>query len=165
MTGDAVMSDDGLYRYALTRSWEPADAEAPASVIAFVMLNPSTADADADDATVRRCRAFAHGWSYTGLLVVNLFAWRARHPEELIRTPDAVGPDNPRYLDSMLSSASVETVVAAWGAMPIAVAHGNAFRRRAAQLGRPLYTLGLTRDGHPRHPLYLPRTTALELWP
>ena len=81
----------GVYRYSLWREW---DARAPA--VAFVMLNPSTADAGKDDPTIRRCASFARSWGYGSLEVVNLFAYRASEPKRLRQTPDPIGPANDR---------------------------------------------------------------------
>lgn len=148
MIRDAVLSDDQLYRYRLTRSWGPG------KTVAFIMLNPSTATAEVDDPTIRRCVGFARAWGYDTLEVVNLFARRATDPGVLYEVEDPVGPENDRHLLEVCSNARL--VVAAWGV------HG-AFKTRGARvldllkLTRVCH-LGLTKEGHPRHPLYLPKT-------
>ncbi len=83
----------GAYRYSLWREW---DSRRP--IVAFVMLNPSTADAAKDDPTIRRCASFARSWGYGSLEVVNLFAYRASEPKRLRQTPDPIGPANDDYL-------------------------------------------------------------------
>src|SRR5262245_13227298 len=104
----AELSPCGRYRYALTRTWGD-----PKKVVCWVMLNPSTADADQDDPTIRRCLGFSRAWGAGGLVVVNLFALRATDPDQLRIAADPVGPDN----DSHLSTAAFgRLVVAAWGA-------------------------------------------------
>lgn len=152
MTGTAVLSDCGVYRYRLERPLDPAGR----GPIVFVMLNPSTADAELDDPTIRRCRGFANREAATRLVVVNLFAYRATKPADLELAADPVGPLNDAHLLAALDETRAGgRVVAAWGAQPRARAHGLAFRAMAADLGVELYALGLTADGSPRHPLYV----------
>lgn len=148
MERDAVISADFLYRYRLTRSWGPGKQ------VVFIMLNPSTATAEVDDPTIRRCVGFAKAWGFESLAVVNLFARRATDPGVLYEVEDPVGPENDQHLLEVCSKADL--VVAAWGV------HG-AFRRRGDRVRDLLklttvHHLGLTKDGHPRHPLYLPKT-------
>lgn len=146
---------DGAYRYRLWRHWGPSDGRR----VLFVMLNPSTADAFDDDATVRRCRGFARAWGYDGFLVGNLFAYRATKPRDLwsaaSRDVDIVGPHNDHHLVEMTGGAAL--VVAAWGG------HGA---RAFVRVGEVLALLGQRADvyaldrceksGHPRHPLFAP---------
>lgn len=111
--GKAVFSADRAYRYRLSRIWGSSGTHA-----VWVMLNPSTADALADDATIRRVMAFTKAWGLGGLTVVNLFALRATDPRELRRHPDPAGPANDQFIAGALDSSVV--VVAAWGAHPLA---------------------------------------------
>lgn len=144
----AVISDCGQYRYQLTRQW--GDGEA----CTFIMLNPSTADADIDDATVRRCMDFCRRWSYDGLLILNLFAYRATNPSELQAVADPVGPENDEHILRGLKSAR-GPVIAAWGA------HGSYMGRDVDVMhlvDRPMMCLSKTMRGAPGHPLYLPKT-------
>lgn len=137
----------GAYRYRLWRRWGDGAA------VLFVLLNPSTADGDHDDATLRRCVAFARGWGYGALEVGNLFALCATDPRRLRVVADPVGRANDRHLRR--AAHNVDLVVAGWG-----VAGGHLGRdavvarllARAAS-GR-LFCLGRTAAGHPRHPLY-----------
>lgn len=146
--GAAVFDPTGRYRYRLERYWGSGPC------VAFVMLNPNTADATHDDPTIRRCVGFARRWGFGRLVVVNLFAYRARHPRALRTVRDPVGPDADRHL--VAAAAEAHRVVAAWGN------HGQ-WRGRdeaaLALLGAPL-CLGLTNSGAPRHPLYLPADTS-----
>ena len=153
----AVFSACGAYRYSLQRVWDPA-----APLLGFVMLNPSTADEMRNDPTVGRCEHRARALGMGGMCVVNLFAWRATVPTALRTAADPVGPDNDAaILDAARRAANV---IAAWGV------HGALFGRGvqvAAMLrnGRtPLLHLGLTKAGHPRHPLYLPHARQPEPW-
>jgi hypothetical protein len=145
----ATLDPTGRYRYHLWRSW---DTDLPRAV--FVGLNPSTADAERDDPTLRRCVAFARSWGCGGLDVVNLFAWRATKPADLKRAAEPIGADNDRILREL--AAQAEHRIACWGV------HGawqdRGARVRAA-MGPGWQCLGVTRDGHPRHPLYLRRDT------
>lgn len=158
MIKTAVLSEDGLYRYELTRVW---DEDQPR--LGWIMLNPSTADAKVDDPTIRRCINFAKRDGFGGITVCNLFAFRATNPDEL-RTPawgynEIIGPENGAYLQTLL--VTHETVVAAWGAwwdsQPLAVRPPRLSVERWGQL----MCLGTTKSGAPRHPLYVRGDTPL----
>lgn len=147
----AVLSDDGKYRYRLARQWG-----ATARAATFVMLNPSTADATQDDPTIRRCIGFAKSWDLDGLVVVNLYAYRATKPADLWQAADPIGPENDRRIAGVLVDAALHQtpVIAAWGA------HGAPLRVKrvtsiAAHYRVPLLCLGTTKAGAPRHPLYV----------
>ncbi|MGH2626189.1 MAG: DUF1643 domain-containing protein [Anaerolineales bacterium] len=152
MQRGATFDGTGVYRYHLWREWDQG-----LPVVTFVMLNPSTADAEQDDPTIRRCTAFARNWGYGRLEVVNLFAYRAASPRELFAARDPVGPENRRWV-----SGSVEgnRVVVAWGN------HGRGLRSPVWEglSGRGRACLGLTALGEPRHPLYVPGDRLPQLW-
>lgn len=141
----AIISDCGLYRYRLWRRWD----DGPTCV--FVMLNPSTADSEKDDPTIRRCIGFAKREGCGRLEVVNLFAFRATSPAAMKAAADPVGPDNDFRIREATNHPS-PLVIAAWGA------HGS-FRRRAADVGERFgadwMCLGFTAGGQPKHPLYV----------
>lgn len=157
MERTAVLSDDGNYRYVLSRRWGPG----PAAL--FVMLNPSTADATADDPTIRRCIGFARTWGLNALIVANLYALRSTDPAALWTATEPVGPNNDRTLAKQLLLADHigSPVIAAWGA------HARADRVRHV-LGLPgadrLQCLGRNKDGSPKHPLYLPADSIPTPW-
>lgn len=118
-------------------------------MVMFIGLNPSTADETTDDPTIRRCIGFAKRWGYGGIWMTNLFALRATDPKVMLAHPEPVGPENDERLLHWYSRSNL--VIAAWGQ------HGK-HRGRARQILkklRDLYCLGRTRDGHPRHPLYV----------
>jgi len=142
----AVLSDCGAYRYRLERQWD-----ADKSKVAFLMLNPSTADASEDDPTIRRCIGFAKAWGYGGLIVGNLFALRSTDPKALYSHPDPVGPENDRHLVEICQHSI--RVICAWGT------HGKLKGRDRAVYERleffDLCALKLTSEGHPGHPLYI----------
>src|SRR5450755_1416997 len=98
-TGSAVFSADRTYRYRLTRTWGSSGSHA-----VWVMLNPSTADALADDPTIRRCTGFSRALGLDGLVVVNLFALRATEPRELRRHPEPAGPANDWFIQEAAKS-------------------------------------------------------------
>lgn len=143
------------YRYRLNRTWD--ESRPP---VCWVMLNPSTADAETDDPTIRRCMGFARDWGHGGIVVVNLFAWRATDPRKLCMAGDPVGPENDRHI---IDACAGELVVVAWGT--------NAPAARASEVLRLIKDnalmirhLGKTKGGHPRHPLYVPATQPLLPW-
>jgi hypothetical protein len=153
VSGWAVLSTDGAYRYELWRIWAPGGP-----LCAGVMLNPSTADAHHDDLTTRRCVRGGQSWGYGGLVIVNLYALRARDPAPLRHHPDPVGPRNDHHIPTTATQAT--SLVCAWGAHPLAA------RRAAAVItllhhAAPhtlLHCRGTTHTAAPRHPLYTPRT-------
>lgn len=154
----AEFDPTGRYRYCLRREWRTGCGR-----VAFIMLNPSTADRERDDPTIRRCMAFATRWGFAALDVVNLFAFRATRVADL-RLAEMrfgrdwiVGPENDAHLISVV--AATDCTVAAWGAQDWAAARIQAVAERlaGAPSGSRLHCLGRTRGGHPRHPLYVRR--------
>jgi len=151
--GTATFSADRRYRYRLSRIFSDSTKR-----VCFAMLNPSTADAAVTDPTVERCLRFARLWGAGAVEVVNLFALRSTDPKALYRHVDPVGPGNDEAL--LAAATGATTVVAAWGV------HG-ALRGRDVQVmtvlrqaNVRLMALGRTKDGHPRHPLYLAGSTS-----
>lgn len=151
LTG-ATLSDCGRYRYQLWRAW----GDGPSCV--FVMLNPSTADAEKDDPTIRRCIGFAKREGCGSLNVVNLFAFRATKPKDMMAAADPIGPENDEVIAAALRDPGA-VKIAAWGTK-------GAFMGRGAQVRAKwrgsLKCLGQTKDGHPLHPLYVPADKPLE---
>lgn len=151
----ATIDPTGQYRYALARRW--GDPDGPRGVANFVLLNPSTADAAADDPTARRCIRFARDWGYSGLVITNLFAYRSTDPQALFSVPDPVGPENDLHLAN--AALGSELVVLAWGHLGWVRGRAAAVTLQLARLDVRCHTLGLTAHGEPKHPLYL-KTTA-----
>lgn len=154
----AVYSDCELYRYSLTRVWNAEGARAM-----FVMLNPSTATEVQNDPTVERCERRARALGFGAFRVTNIFAWRDTDPRAMRAAPDPVGPENDAAI--LEGAAWAGHVVAAWGT------HG-AFLNRGPQVeallrgtGTELYHLGLSKAGHPKHPLYIGYARQPEPWP
>ncbi len=156
--GTAEVSSDGRYRYALHRTWDPGRPR-----MLWVLANPSSADAATDDPTLRRCVRFARDHGCGGLAVANLWAWRATCPDDLAHVTDPVGPDNDDWVATLGRQAD-GPVVLGWGVQR----PQHAGSRVASVLGllgdRPKHCLGRTRDGYPRHPLYVHAATRLRPW-
>lgn len=146
MRKSAEISPCGKYRYHLQRIWEVG-----APRVAFVMLNPSTADATEDDPTIRRCIGYAKAWGYGGLDVVNLYAYRATDPAELKRVSSPIGPDNDETLLAVVRQA--DKVICAWGGH--GGRRGEIVLRKLRQSGISPMCLETTKKGEPKHPLYL----------
>ena len=150
----AAISTCGLYRYQLWRYWGSGDA------MVWIMLNPSTADRDVDDPTIRRCMAFAKREGFDGIEVLNLYGLRATKPAHLLDHPDPEGPDNYKHWTRVLGYPWIKMVVAAWGASaPKGCPPSRALKGRYME---GWLTLGVTAEGHPRHPLYVKSDTPLE---
>jgi len=180
VSAGANISACGAYRYSLWREWRgtpnarwdwwtnddgtPVVDGAGAQLgepqtATFVMLNPSTADGKTDDPTIRRCVAFARSWGYDRMVAVNLFAYRATSPRDLLKLThkdNPVGTNNQYAIERETSEPGV--VVCAWGA------HGGHLGQDETALGwisAQTFCLGRTKDGHPRHPLYVAGTAEL----
>lgn len=145
----ATFSRCNRYRYRLWRVW---DYDLP--TVAFIMLNPSTADASKLDPTVRRCVGYAKAWGFGALDVGNIFALRSTDPSILADVTDPVGPENDLKLWQIAHEA--DAVICAWGVHGALYGRG---RNVVAMLRntKPLMVLRITREGHPAHPLYLPK--------
>ncbi|MEW6777694.1 MAG: DUF1643 domain-containing protein [Bdellovibrionota bacterium] len=154
----ASFSHCGRYRYDLWRSFPNTTGH---RTVAFVMLNPSTADAVKNDNTIRRCISFAHDWKCYRLAVVNLFAFRSSNPAGLANVEDPIGPDNDRFITHWIRRADL--VIAAWGANK-AVAMRKADVVTRLRNYNQIWCLGHTQDGSPRHPLYTPAGTRLVVY-
>lgn len=151
----AVFDETRTFRYRLGRTWDPT---VPPMV--FIGLNPSTADSLVDDPTIRRCRSFARREGCGGLAMINLFAYRSTDPDKLRHVNDPIGPLNDDYL--ILVAHAGAPVVAAWGVHGTLRGRDRAVISMLTGYGSQLQCLGTTKDGHPRHPLYLAGKTPLE---
>ena len=153
----AVYSDCERYRYSLTRIWDAAGDR-----VMFVMLNPSTATEVQNDPTIERCERRARALGYGGFCATNIFAFRATDPRDMKQADDPIGPDN---LDAILNGAAwADQVICAWGTHGAFRDQGGAVANRLAGVGKPLFHLGLSKAGHPKHPLYIRYAQQPELW-
>jgi len=143
----ALYSACQLYRYALTREWGAGQRAL------FVMLNPSTATEVQNDPTVERCERRARALGYGAFRVCNIFAYRATDPADMRAAPDPVGAGNDAAISD--GAAWADMVICAWGTHGAYLGRGAMVERLLRATGRPLAHLGLTKQGHPRHPLYV----------
>lgn len=152
----ALWSGCGEYRYLLSRRWGPG------GTLLCILLNPSTATEADNDPTVARCERRARALGYGGFTVANLFSFRAKRPRDLFRAADPVGPETDRILNEAARDA--ETVICGWGTHGGHLGRGASVAARLRAGGVALCHLGLTRDGHPRHPLYVAYAVAPQPW-
>lgn len=153
----AQYSDCERYRYALTRVWDPAGRR-----VLFVMLNPSTATEVQNDPTVERCERRARALGFGGFRVTNIFAWRDTDPRAMRAAEDPVGPENDAAI--LAGAAWADQVVAAWGTHGAHLGRGARVEALLRGAGRPLFHLGLSQAGHPKHPLYIAYSQKPQLW-
>lgn len=150
----AAISECRKYRWSLVRIW---DHSLPR--VLFIMLNPSIADGTEDDPTIRRCIDFAMQWGYGSMAVGNLFGYRATDPSELLTAKDPVGIDNQRYVLNLLGNC--DEVILAWGDRAKRLNEKRVIlgvlKRWQKATGKHAMCLGVTKDGNPKHPLYLPK--------
>ena len=153
----ALYSPCARFRYALTRVWAPG----PRTV--FIMLNPSTATELQNDPTVERCERRARALGCGSFAVANIFAFRATDPKVMRAEADPVGPDNDETLLALARAS--DQIICAWGSHGSHLNRGAQVHALLRATGRPLYQLGLTQAGQPKHPLYIGYTRQPELWP
>lgn len=160
--GTALISSCTKYRYLLTRTWNPNTV----TTINFLMCNPSTADANKLDPTVRKCVEWGVLWGYDQLIVTNIFAFRSPYVKTMFEQEDPVGPENNKYIRETFAKCKDYKVVAAWGAKsnPVFKERHNQVLNIASDMGIKLHCLKLTKDGYPSHPLYLSKSTEPIKW-
>ncbi len=153
----AVYSDCERYRYALTRVWEPSGSK-----VLFVMLNPSTATEVQNDPTVERCERRARTLGYGAFCVTNIFAWRDTDPRKMRAASDPIGSQNDKTIVDF--SEWAHTIICAWGTHGEHLKRGKHVEALLRETGHPLYHLGLSKAGHPKHPLYIAYSEQPRLW-
>ena len=143
MIKSATLSDCRTYRYSLSRTWDNSKA-----YVLFIGLNPSTADENKDDPTIRRCIDYAKSWGFGGLKMVNLFAYRATLPSDLKKADFPIGVDNDKHIKELSSSASITIV--AWSN------DGSYLNRdkEVLELIKNPMCLNINKPRQPSHPLY-----------
>lgn len=157
----ATLSDCGKYRYRLSRYWSIDEC------LTFVMLNPSTADDKIDDPTIRRCQSFARREGAGGVVILNLYAYRSTQPDALRHVNDPFGVGNRAAWAVGIGNAvkNNRPIVCAWGAHGIIHGGYKTFIDDAQRGGARLVCLGKTKEGHPRHPLYVRGDQPFEAFP
>lgn len=157
MRNDCVFSPDRLHRYTLIHRWDDLLRPDSGKGIAWICLNPSTADENQLDPTLRRIRGFSDAWGYTRFIMLNLFAWRDTSPAAMKAAADPVGSENDRWITHWAEHA--DRVMCCWGE------HGAHLDRdqKVIELLRPYrkktYSLTLNASGRPKHPLYIAADT------
>lgn len=159
----AILSPCQRYRYRLERT---LNAGGLLGTVAFIGVNPSTADAELDDATVRKWKGFAQRWGYDRIAVGNLFAWRSTDVRALAAAEDPVGPENDDHLQALLQGADL--IVPCWGSSgklpPRLQPRILAVRQLLKTSSTPIAALGFTASDDPKHPLMLGYATPLVPW-
>jgi hypothetical protein len=153
---EAVYSGCEAYRYSLTRVWGAGPK------LGFVLLNPSTATEVQNDPTVERCERRARALGFGAFRVVNIFAFRATDPQDMRAAADPIGAGNDAALLEALGWA--DQVVCGWGGHGAHLGRGAAVEALLRQAARPLFHLGLTKGGQPKHPLYIGYAVQPQLW-
>lgn len=153
----AVYSDCEAYRYSLQRVWDAGRER-----VTFVMLNPSTATEVQNDPTVERCERRARAMGYGAFTVANIFAFRATDPADMRRAPDPIGAGN----DAAIHAAALwaDCVICAWGTHGAHLGRGAQVAANLRAAGVPLYHLGLSIHGAPKHPLYISYAVQPMVW-
>lgn len=155
----AIISDCGAYRYTLTRKTHTLADRKPCL---FIMLNPSTADAQKDDPTIRKCLHYARREGCTDLTVVNLYALRATHPEDLRDHGNPSGPENQAHILEQIKAHRLGLVILAWGSHKfINPKYVDAILFQLFRANVTPKCLAINQDGNPRHPLYVPKDQKL----
>lgn len=153
----ATYSDCAFYRYALTRTWDPEGLR-----VLFVMLNPSKATEVQNDPTVERCERRARALGFGAFQVTNIFAWRDTDPFQMRKASDPVGPENAAAI--LEGAAWADQIIAAWGTHGAHRDQGPQTEALLRRTGKPLFTLGLSKHGHPKHPLYISYDQKPVIW-
>ncbi len=153
----AVYSDCERYRYSLTRVWD-ADGKR----VHFVMLNPSTATEVQNDPTVERCERRARALGYGAFRVTNIFAWRDTDPRNMRAAAEPIGPLNDETIAQGVTWA--DQTVCAWGTHGAHLDRGPQVLAMLRATGATLTHLGLSKAGHPKHPLYISYQVQPEIW-
>lgn len=144
----ADFSDCRTWRYTLKRVWDTQKVN-----LVFVLLNPSTADEHQDDPTNRRGIGYAIRWRFGGVTFVNLFAVRTPHPNVMKQAFDPVGPDNDSWI--LKTAQHGGKVILAWGTHGVHRGRDKQVVGLLRAAGIPMWCMGLTKAGHPKHILYL----------
>lgn len=153
----AVYSDCERYRYALTRTWDTKGKR-----VLFVMLNPSKATEVQNDPTVERCERRARTLGFGAFQVTNIFAWRDTDPFQMRKAKDPIGPHNDTIIKE--GAGWADQIIAAWGTHGAHLERGPHMETLLRAQGKPIYTLGLSKHGHPKHPLYISYSQQPMLW-
>lgn len=155
---EAVYSDCERYRYALTRIWDPSGTRA-----LFIMLNPSTATEVQNDPTVERCERRARVLGFGSFRVTNIFAWRDTDPRKMRAASDPIGPENDATI--LKGCDWADQIICGWGSHGAHLGRGAEVEAILRGRNLALTSLGQTKDGQPKHPLYIAYAQQPKPWP
>lgn len=153
----AVISACGKYRYLLRRVWDDYRIRA-----LFVMLNPSTADGESDDPTIRSCVRLSKELSFGSIEVVNLFSYRSSSPKSLLEVDDPIGSNNDNCIRAAVKRCDL--IICAWGAHQMAIDRGNTVMSEIRFERPAVFCFGVTKEKQPKHPLYVKSGTPLVVY-
>jgi hypothetical protein len=153
---EAVYSGCERYRYSLTRVW----GAGPKAL--FILLNPSTATEMQNDPTIERCERRARAMGFGAFRVVNIFAFRATDPRDMRGADDPIGPQNDATVQT--AAAWADLILCGWGGHGAHLGRGAVVEQILRRTGAPLFHLGLTKDGQPKHPLYISYAMQPHAW-
>lgn len=151
--------EEAVFRYLLWRLW---DSNAP--LLLVIMLNPSTADHKADDRTIMTLTARAKADGYGGIIVINLFAYRATSPSDMKKAEDPIGPRNDIIIDVLLEM-NEQPPLCAWGSHGTYLDRGEELRCRLEKKSPTPLVLKMSKEGQPEHPLYKSMSEKWYPWP
>lgn len=150
---NAYIDDSGMYRYSLSR----ANSYKPKKMVNFILLNPSTADAELDDPTVKSCIRLVKFNGCDGFYITNLFAYRAANPNDLLNASDPIGPKNDRFIKKYAKKCN--KIVIAWGNKGTLHGRSNHVLESLKKITSEVYCLDINKTGQPKHPLYVRENT------
>ena len=154
---EATYSECEKYRYCLFREWDVRKKRAH-----FIMLNPSTATEYQNDPTVERCERRARSLGYGAFSVTNIFAWRETNPKKMEKVSDPIGPKNDGIIIETCKNSNLN--IAAWGAHGSHRARGKEVKEILIKVKLKIFSLGITKLGHPKHPLYISYQVKPQIW-
>ena len=154
----AIFSDCKSYRYMLERTWAYHGPR-----VFFIMLNPSTADERKNDPTIERCERRARALGFGSLRVCNIFAYRATDPMVMKSVEDPIGGEEN---DAWIRACCVwsDAIICAWGCHGSYQGRGEQVESMLREYAEAVFHLGITKDGAPKHPLYVSYDTEPEQW-
>lgn len=162
--GDAEFSDDGKYRYWLSRNWSIRRfSDGRCDYALWIGMNPSVAEADVDDRTIRREMLYTKRMMIDNYIKVNIMDYRSTDPKALLSVHPR-SDKNLRHIVGLANSPRCVKIIAAWGSLPKAL-QPYANEIIAALEGKQLYCMGKTKDGSPRHPSRLGNNVECIPWP
>jgi hypothetical protein len=141
----------------VTRTWDSS-----AKKVLFIMLNPSTATEIQNDPTVERCERRAKALGYGAFKVCNIFAYRSTDPKIMRLQKDPIGPENDKII--IKSANWSNNIICAWGTNGSHLNRGKKIEELLRAKNFTLTHLGLSKDGHPKHPLYISYKVSPENW-